>query len=269
MNANSVIAVDLGGTNLRAARINGDGRIISRARTTTPANAEDPKVVVDALLNAIHQCAGDALFAKAAVVVPGSVDPTGQKIIKAPHLPCLNNYELKEVLESSLGVDVILENDANAAGVGEQWLGAAKGCDSLVCLTLGTGIGGGIIINGELWRGAQGAAGEVGHTTVEPGSEIKCDCGNTGCLELFTSATGITRMARLGLPTGSRFDLPPGELTARSVFEAAVKDDKLAIEIFETVGKYLGIAIANLADILNPETFVLGGGVANAWSMFE
>jgi len=270
MNSNSVIAVDLGGTNLRAAKIDRSGQVLARAKIATPSGTRDPGVIATAIVNTIRQCGGDErIIEKAAVVVPGSVNLTGEKVIKAPHLPCLNGFELKKTLESELGGTVILENDANAAAVGEGWVGAAQGCLSIVCLTLGTGVGGGIIVDGKLWRGADGSAGEIGHTTVEPTSDIKCDCGNTGCLELFTSATGIIRMAKAGLTQHSASILRDQELTGKSVYEAAVKGDELAAKIFTTVGSYLGIAVANLMNLLNPEAVVIGGGVANAWPLFH
>ena len=269
MNSSYVVAVDLGGTNLRAARIDHAGRVLERAKIPTPSDATDPAIIVKAILNSIRECAGDGKpIAAAAVVVPGTIDIAGETVVKAPHLSCLNGFELKKSLASELGVTVILENDANAAAVGENWLGAAQGCHSVICLTLGTGIGGGIILNGKLWRGADGSAGEIGHTTVEPSSKLKCECGNNGCLELFTSATAITRMARTEL-SRQQDSVLNHELTARTVYEAALQGDKLAKKIFATVGTYLGIAAANLVNVLNPEIIVIGGGVANAWSIFE
>ena len=270
MNSNPVVAVDLGGTNLRAAKIDHNGRILKRAKIPTPSGATNPTILVKAILNSIRECAGnDNGIEAVAVVVPGSIDVRGEIVVKAPHLSCLNGFGLKQSLAGELGVKVILENDANAAAVGENWLGGAQGCHSVVCLTLGTGIGAGIILNGKLWRGADGSAGEIGHTTVEPSSTLKCECGNNGCLELFTSATGITRMAKAELALHQDSVLQNHTLSAQTIYEAALQGDALAEVIFKTVGTYLGVAIANLMNVLNPEIIVIGGGVANAWSIFE
>lgn len=270
-----VFAADLGGTNLRAATIDEAGKIHSRVRHETPQAAKHPDEVVSALVAAARECerqtvsSGDAISA-ASVAVAGIVDTGNTLIVRAPNIPCLDNFELKQALQKELGWPVSLENDANAAAVGEMWMGAARGCRAIICLTLGTGVGGGIILDGKLWRGADGFAGEIGHMTVDPFSPSKCNCGSSGCLELFASATAVVRMTQEALVRNLCSPLSSvTELSALKVFEAGLAGDALALEVFARMGTYLGIGLASLINVLNPETIVIGGGVANAWQLFE
>ena len=265
-----VVAADLGGTHLRVALINKKGKIHSQIKQASP-KGDSPDCVVDALIAAARECgrgADDRIIA-VAIMVPGTVDKGNAVVVRAPNLPCLDNFELKAALQQKLGWHVVLENDANAAAVGEMWLGAARGCRDVICITLGTGVGGGVILDGKLWRGSQGSAGEIGHATVEPFGSLKCKCGNTGCLEMFASATAIVRMAREGLSHFPDSILVGGELSAQRVYEAGRKGDQLALDIFKRVGTYLGVGIANLINLFNPELIVIGGGVANGWDLFE
>jgi glucokinase len=181
-------------------------------------------------------------------------------VVQAPNLPSLIKFPLKAELQKRLGWTVFLENDANAAAVGEMWLGAARGCSDLVSVTLGTGVGGGVILNGRLWRGSHGSAGEIGHTTVDPFSGLQCKCGNTGCLELFASATAIVRMAR---------ELGMKESSAEKVYEAGRSGDELALSVFERFGMYLGIGLANLINLIDPQVIVISGGAVNGWDLFS
>lgn len=270
-----VCAVDLGGTNLRAANIDSCGRIHERARTATP-QSDDPADVVNSIAAAVRDCQAAALQRGAhidavSIVVPGTVQTETGLVINSPNCKSLQGYRLGPALESALGRSVLLENDANAATLGEMWQGAARGFQSILCLTLGTGVGGGIILDGTLWRGADGTAGELGHTSVEPFGGVQCKCGNTGCLEVYASATAIVRMAREGLaqhPGSSLHSIQGSELTSEKVFSAAMAGDKLAREVFRTAGVYLGIAMASFVNIFNPEIIVIGGGMSAAWEMF-
>jgi glucokinase len=201
--------------------------------------------------------------------VPGAVDNAKAIVVQAPNLPCLNNFNLKLALENEFGWPVVLENDANAAAIGEMWLGAARGFKNIICITLGTGVGGGIIMDGHLCRGSDGSAGEIGHTAVAPFSGLLCKCGNEGCLEMLASATAIVRMANEKLSEFPRSILHSGEISARRVYEAGLEGDELALTVFDRVGTYLGVALANLINLLNPEVIVIGGGVANGWKLFE
>jgi glucokinase len=173
-------------------------------------------------------------------------------------------------LTEQLDLPAILENDANAAAVGEMWRGAAVGCKTIICVTLGTGVGGGIILDGKLWRGVDGAAAEIGHMCVDPFGGVACTCGSRGCLEVFASATAIVRMTREASPRYPDSVLHGTEdLTAEKIFVAGKQGDELALEIFRRMGVYLGIGLANLINILNPEMIVIGGGVVNGWDLFE
>jgi glucokinase len=171
-------------------------------------------------------------------------------------------------LQERLGWPVFLENDANAAAIGEMWLGAARGCRDVVSVTLGTGVGGGVILDGKLWRGAHGSAGEIGHTTVDPFAGVKCKCGNTGCLELFASATAIVRMTREGLSLFPETVLINEQLTAETIYDAGRNGDELARAVFKRFGLYLGIGLANLINLIDPQIIVITGGVVNGWDLF-
>jgi glucokinase len=269
VNEGLVFAVDLGGTYLRIALIDGSGKIHRQSKQRTP-KGDSPHCVVDALVAAAGKWSnnGGPPIVAASIMVPGTVDTRNATVIQAPNLPALSNFSLKAVLEDRLGWPVLLENDANAAAVGEMWLGAARGCRDVVSVTLGTGVGGGVILDGELWRGAHGSAGEIGHTTVDPFSGLKCKCGNVGCLELFASATAIVRMTRESLPRFPDSVLNRGELTAEVVYDAGRAGDELALSVFKKFGTYLGIGLANLINIIDPEIIVIAGGAVNGWSLF-
>ena len=254
-----VFAIDLGGTHLRVALVDDTGKILQHLKQETPKD-ESPDGILDALVSAKRQwdCNNQPVVA-ASIMVPGAVDSDKAVVVQAPNLPSLINFELKAELEKRLGWPVFLENDANAAAVGEMWLGAARGCYDVVSVTLGTGVGGGVILNGKLWRGSHGSAGEIGHTTVDPFSGLKCKCGNTGCLELFASATAIVRMAReLGMTAP----------TAEGVYEAGRNGDAQALSVFKRFGMYLGIGLANLINFIDPQVIVITGGAVNGWDLF-
>jgi len=201
-------------------------------------------------------------------MVPGAVDSDKAVVLQAPNLPSLVNFGLKAALEQRLGWPVFLENDANAAAVGEMWLGAARGCRDVMSVTLGTGVGGGVILDGKLWRGSHGSAGEIGHTTVDPFSGVKCKCGNTGCLEMFASASAIVRMTRENLSLFPKTSLTSDELTAERVYKAGLEGDELALAVFKRFGMYLGIGLANIINLIDPEIIVITGGAANGWDLF-
>ena len=269
VNENLVFAVDLGGTYLRAALVSGSGKIHRQLKQPTP-KGDSPDCVIDALATAAQKWSDDEgqTIVAASIMVPGTVDDENAVVVQAPNLPSLTNFPLKRVLEKRLGWPVVLENDANAAAVGEMWLGAARGCRDVVSVTLGTGVGGGVILDGELWRGAHGSAGEIGHTTVDPFAGLKCKCGNTGCLELFASATAIVRMTRENISRFPQSVLNGRELTAEQVYEAGRDGDQLALLVFKRFGTYLGIGLANLINIIDPEIIVIAGGAVNGWELF-
>jgi glucokinase len=267
-NGSVVFAVDLGGTHLRVALVDDTGTILHQVKQETP-KGDSAESIVAALVSAAQEWRPDQRsIVAASIMVPGTVDSEKAVVVQAPNLPSLINFGLKAELERRLGWPVLLENDANAAAVGEMWLGAARGCQDVVSVTLGTGVGGGVILDGKLWRGAHGSAGEIGHTTVDPFSGLKCKCGNTGCLELFASATAIVRMTRESLSLFPDSVLQTGELSAVKVYEVGRNGDELALAVFKRVGMYLGIGLANLINLIDPRIIVLAGGAANGWDLF-
>jgi glucokinase len=271
---NLIFAADLGGTHLRAATVDERGAIHFRSKQNTP-HGTDPNEIVEAVVHAVHEYRNDLGdesdgLKAISLVVPGTVNVEDGSVVKAPNLPCLDGFPLAAALTNELGLPAILENDANAAAVGEMWQGAAQGCRTIICVTLGTGVGGGIILDGELWRGVDGAAAEIGHMCVDPFGGVACTCGSRGCLEVFASATAIVRMTREASPRYPESVLHASRnLTSESIFDAGLQGDELALEIFRRMGVYLGIGLANLINILNPEMIVIAGGVVNAWDLFE
>src|SRR6185437_13178304 len=263
-----VFAVDLGGTHLRVALVDDTGRILKQIKQETP-KGDAAECVVAALVDAARNWDSykEAVVA-ASIMVPGAVDRDKAVVLQAPNLPSLVNYPLKAELQKRLGWPVFLENDANAAAVGEMWLGAARGCRDVVSVTLGTGVGGGVILDGKLWRGSHGSAGEIGHTTVDPFSGLKCKCGNTGCLELFASATAIVRMTRESLSSFPQSRLQSEGLTAEKVYEAGRDGDELALAVFRRFGMYLGSGLANVINFIDPQIIVIAGGAVNGWELF-
>lgn len=270
----SVFAADLGGTHLRVATVDRNGTISCRQMQATP-QAEKPDEIVHALIEAARACERTTaeqggVISAVSVVVPGTVNVAEGVVVKAPNVPCLDGFRLAAALESELDDPVILENDANAAAIGEMWRGAAQGYRTIICVTLGTGVGGGIILDGKLWRGADGSAAEIGHIGVDPFGGVPCTCGSRGCLEVYASATAIVRMTREARPRYPNSILHNTEdLTSAKVYQAGTQGDELAIEVFRRMGVYLGIGLASLINILNPEIVVIGGGLSNGWDLFE
>ena len=270
-----VCAVDLGGTNLRAANIDCDGSIHERFRVATP-DANNPSEIVSAIFSAVTECTNQAAkrgetVQAVSVVVPGSVHADTGVIVNAPNIPAIVDFDLGQALSAALDWPVSLENDANAAAVGEMWRGAGRRCQTIICLTLGTGVGSGIILNGKLWRGIDGTGGEIGHTSVVPIGGVKCKCGGIGCLEVYASATAIVRMTCEGLPHHPQSILrakPEVDLSAKEIARAANEGDGFALEVFRKMGMYLGIAMANLVNIFNPEAIIVGGGVSESFDLF-
>jgi glucokinase len=202
---------------------------------------------------------GEHQLAGVGVGVPGFILIDKGVIVGANNLPEFNNYPMRDAIEQRLGAKVILENDANAAALGEKWIGAGKEVNDLVLLTLGTGVGGGIISDGRILRGQLGMAGELGHMTVVPNGN-PCGCGNVGCVEKHASATAISAMAKL-------VGLGP-DLSSEDVYKAAASGDQRAQMIFHSMGEALGITIANLINIFNFPLYLLSGGPLPAWDFF-
>jgi glucokinase len=204
--------------------------------------------------------------------VPGIIDSHAGLVRESPNLPGWRDYPVRDEIDLRLRTRVILENDANAAALGEKWLGAAREVDDMCMLTLGTGVGGGLVLQGKLWGGMTGMAGEVGHITVDPRG-ARCGCGNDGCLEQYASATAVRRMAQEAVARGEAVELAQAmshdpEFSAQDIYQMAVAGDRAASHIFRNVGQSLGIALANMINVFNLPMYVIGGGVANAWDAF-
>jgi glucokinase len=255
------IGVDLGGTNLRAAAIDADGKMLNKIAGSTPVQAGRNAVIIDIVraIETLQAALAGHQLAGVGIGVPGFILMDQGIVVGAPNLPEFNNYPVRDEIEKRLGARVILENDANAAALGEKWIGAGRGVDDLVLMTLGTGIGGGIIIGGRVLHGHLGMAGELGHVTVVPNG-YPCGCGNLGCVEKYASATAVTAMAHL-------LNLGAG-LSAEDIFNLAVGGNERAQMIFRSVGTTLGTALANLINIFNFPLYLLGGGLLGAWDQF-
>jgi glucokinase len=259
------IGVDLGGTNLRAAAVDRGGHPLGKQAGSIRLEGGRESVVSDivASIQALRERFGAQACAGVGVAVPGFIRLKDGVVANSSNLPSLEGFPLRDEINQRLGTPVILENDANAAALGEKWLGAGRDADDLVLLTLGTGIGGGIILNGRIMRGRDGMAGEFGHMTVFPDGN-PCGCGNTGCLDKHASATAISVMARL-LQLGD-------SLTAEQVFRIAIEGTGEAADkakrIFERMGVALGIAIGNLVNAFNVPLYLLSGGPLPAWDLF-
>lgn len=265
-----VLAGDLGGTNLRIAAVDASGRLLFRVEAETPRHTDESKIVQTAVCLA-NQCR-ERLHAEPKAfgfAIPAIMAAEEGQIFKLPNLPELAGRELGPALEEKLGISVVLENDANAAAIGEYWLGASRETESSICVTLGTGVGGGIILNGKPHRGPDGTAGEIGHICVEPLGP-PCGCGSYGCLEQFSSASAIVRMANelAGDYPESSLVRVENSFDALCVFRHGMEGDPLCIEVFRRAGVYLGIALAGLINVLNPEAIVIGGGAAEGWDLF-
>ncbi len=255
------IGVDLGGTNLRAAAISRSGEVLAKIAGAAHLSGGRATVLadmVDSIVKLRQQC-GVRQLTGVGIGIPGFILMEKGIIVGSNNLPDFEGIPIRDEIERLLGARVTLENDANAAALGESWVGAGKGVQNLVLLTLGTGIGGGIVSGGEVLRGFDGMAGEVGHITVVPNGN-PCGCGNRGCLEKHASATAVTTMARL-------LQLGPS-LTAAEVHDLALQGNEKAKRVFESMGEALGIALAGLINIFNFPLYLLSGGPLPAWDFF-
>ncbi|MCM3716804.1 ROK family glucokinase [Fictibacillus phosphorivorans] len=267
-----LVGVDLGGTTIKIAFITFDGHIVEKWEIPTN-KAEDGKNIVNDIADSISAKL-DQLSEKreklAAIGMgaPGFIDMKTGFIYHAVNIGW-RNYALKDELEKATGLPVTIDNDANIAAIGEMWRGAGDGEGNLLMVTLGTGVGGGIIVNGHIMHGTNGMAGEIGHITSIPEGGAHCNCGKTGCIETIASATGIARIAKLKASAEKSSTLnkvlkDKGELKAKDVAEAAEKGDAAAIATLDEVAFHLGLVIANISNSINPGKIVIGGGVSKA-----
>ena len=262
------VGVDIGGTKVAAGVVDGQGRVLARARRLTPSR--DPKAVEDTIVEVVAELRTGHEIVAVGIGAAGFVDADRARVLFAPHL-AWRNEPLRDAVREAVGLPVVVENDANAAAWAEWRFGAGRGETTLVCVTLGTGIGGGIVSDGVVQRGRYGMAGEFGHMVVVSDGH-RCECGNRGCLEQYASGNVLGREARELARAGSPVTVPLMErvggdidaLVGPLITEAAQDGDPCAIELFEEVGRWLGIGLANLAAALDPGVFVIGGGVSDA-----
>lgn len=272
----SVLALDLGGTKIITAAVLSTGEIISRKYSLTLAD-EGPRPVINRLSSVVAETIAQAKLktsdiAGIGIAAAGIIDTNEGIITTSPNLPGWRDVPLRDIIVERLGLTTYLINDASAAALGEHRFGAGKGVDNLIYLTVSTGIGGGIIIDGELYLGADGCAGEIGHMIIETHGP-QCNCGKFGCLEALASGSAMTKESVRRLNQGEKsyiIELVDGRLediTAETVSLAARKGDLLACDIVARAANYLGIGLANLVNIFNPELIVIGGGVSKMGNM--
>ena len=273
---NFSIGVDLGGTNLRIAAVEEQGSLLEKISLGTRVTLGRDHVIND-MCDAVQHLTAKykdlATLEGIGIGVPGIIDMRTGMIRESPNLPGWADSPVRSEIEKRLGTRVILDNDANVAAFGEKWLGAARNFDDVAMLTLGTGVGGGIVLDGRIWHGMVGMAGEFGHITVEPEGQL-CGCGNRGCLEQYASATAVVRMAHEAIANGEAVELAAAasnnpEFNAKAVYNLAIQGDESARRIFRHVGRSLGIVLAALVNSLNLPIYVIGGGVSSAWDAFS
>ncbi len=267
MGARAVIGVDIGGTKTLSAVVDPLGRVVARHRIDTPQ--QGPQQFVEVLtveLATLLDRAGVQRtdIAGIGVGAPGPLDPGTGVVFEPPNLQGWRDVPLRDFMQRAIGINTFVENDANAAALGEAWVGAGVGARDLIYITVSTGIGGGLILNGELYHGITGTAGEIGHMTVEPDGPL-CHCGRRGHLEGVAAGPAIARMAEEAVRAGratSLSALPAGGITAATVAEAAMAGDAVAREVYARAARYIGLAVASLVNVLNPEMIIIGGGVS-------
>jgi len=271
-----ILGIDLGGTKILTAVANSQGKILSRDHSITPAK-KGYEAVIQSILESAHRALEQANIAISALTAigvgaPGISNPETGILFTSPNLPGWRDVPLRDIMQKRLGKKTFLINDANAAALGELYFGAARGARNFIYITISTGIGGGIIIDGKIYIGAIGAAGEVGHMTIDDDGPI-CNCGNRGCWETLASGTALAREAKHRIKEGVRtsiLEYAEGDVekvTAQVIHNAAEHGDNLAKELIARTGYYVGVGLANLINIFNPELIVIGGGLSNIGDM--
>lgn len=272
-----LIGIDIGGTNIQIGIVTPTGKLIERKTTPTMVH-EGRQQVIDRLCTLIKDYTGqytEGSIKGIGIGCAGAIDTDQGIVVTSPNFPGWENVPLKQIISEKFGIKTLLDNDANVVVFGEFLFGAGRGASSLIGLTLGTGVGGGIILDGNIWSGCEGMAGEIGHMTIVPDG-LPCNCGNVGCLEAYTSATAIVNRTKMRIsktPCHTLLDAAgienPEGLTAATIYRAARAGEKTATAILKETGMYLGIGLASLINIFNPEMIVIGGGVINAWEFFH
>jgi glucokinase len=277
MTGSHIVGVDLGGTSINVGVVPSEGGTVLGMRSLPTDPERGAKAVVDRITGMIRDAMKDArreaslpedAFRGIGIGSPGPLDRSTGTILNTPNLGW-RNFPLRDLVSNEIGLEAALDNDANAAALGEYWLGAGRDVRHLVAVTLGTGIGGGIVVDGEVYHGASDVAGEIGHMTIDSTGR-RCNCGNYGCLEAYASGPAIAARAVEGLESDAASVLPEmvdddlSRITAETVYEAIVAGDLYAKEVMRETAKLLGSGIANLINVLNPELVVISGGVTRA-----
>ncbi|GGE46813.1 glucokinase [Pullulanibacillus camelliae] len=266
------VGVDLGGTSIKMAFIDETGAIIDKWEIGTDLTDNGANITRD-IANSLDEQLQKHAHAKEEIIgigmgAPGFINFEDGSVFEAVNIGW-KNFPLKAALEKATALPVAVDNDANLAALGEMWKGAGEGAIDLICITLGTGVGAGVIINGQIAHGIGGMAGEIGHITAVSEGGYLCNCGRTGCLETVTSATAIKRMALKDYQNHPESKLyaiyqDKQDVTTKDVFDAAKEEDPFALSIVDEVARYLGEALSNVAILLNPQKIVIGGGVSLA-----
>lgn len=262
-----VFGVDIGGTTVKLGFFDVEGNLLDKWEIPTRVEESGNQILPDIAESIKNKIEEKKILPESitgvGVGAPGPIDSEGV-VHKAVNLGW-GIFSIKKTLEELLHMPVMAGNDANVAALGEMWKGGGQGSNDLIVVTLGTGVGGGIIIGGKVLTGFSGAGGEIGHIHLNDEETESCGCGNKGCLEQYASATGITRLAVKKLAESEKDSmLRQGKVSAKTVFDAVKQKDELAMEVAEEFGKYLGDGLAAIADVVNPETIVIGGGVSKA-----
>jgi len=270
------LGIDLGGTKILTAVANAEGKMLSRDHSITPATEGQP-AVVKSILESVGRALDQAQISATDLTAvglgaPGLSNPETGILFTSPNLPGWIDVPLRDIIEKELGTKAFLINDANAAAVGELHFGAGRGARNFIYITVSTGIGGGIIIDGKIYTGYVGVAGELGHMTIDDEGP-PCNCGNRGCWEALASGTALAREARNRINEGATTSILEyagrdlAKINAEAIHEAAQAGDNLAVELIARTAYYLGVGLANLINIFNPEVIVVGGGLSNIGDM--
>lgn len=271
-----ILGIDLGGTKILTAVVTPEGDMLSSDETTTPGTG-DREALIESLVNSAHRALLQASITVSQVSAigvgaAGISNPEAGILFTSPNLPGLRNVLLRDIMQERLGRKTFLINDASAAALGEFYFGAARGARNFIYITLSTGIGGGIVIDGKIYTGAIGTAGEVGHMTIDDKGPT-CNCGNRGCWETLASGTALAREARRRIEKGVRtsiLEYSGGDMdrvTPQAIHSAAQQGDRLAKKLIARTGYYVGVGLANLINIFNPELIVIGGGLSRIGDM--
>jgi glucokinase len=272
MNQRAIIGIDVGGTDIKAGLFSKNGDILAwkKIRSRIERGRDSFLKRITRLIKSLEK-KNPNLHPSIGVVVPGIIDKKREKIIHSPNLIGWDEFSLKRELEKKCGKRVILENDANGAALGELWKGSGRTLSHFMLLTLGTGLGSGLIINKKLWIGEDGSASELGHTKIVPGG-LGCGCGAQGCLEKYFSSQAIERLVKEAFRKNKRTKLrkfpPEKAISPKTVYKVAREGDEVALSIYREISYYLGIAIANVINLLGIHYFILSGGISNAYHIF-